>query len=109
MMNSACIQVTQATSEDIDEAIRFVMAARAEIFPMLDSTVLPADLQRFAQVYVQGGAGAFWLARCAGQVVAAVGYLPYDHRFAQLDYQGVSTVEIAVSYTHLTLPTNREV
>jgi len=94
MMNSACVQITQATSEDIDEAIGFVMAARAEIFPMLDSTVLPADLQRFAQVYVQGEAGAFWLARCAGDVVAAVGYLPYDHRFAQLDYRGVRTVEI---------------
>lgn len=94
MMNSACVQITQATSEDIDEVIRFVMAARAEIFPMLDSTVLPADLQRFAQVYVQGEAGAFWLARCAGEIVAAIGYLPYDHRFAQFDYQGVTTVEI---------------
>ena len=40
MMNSACIQVTQATSEDIDEAIRFVMAARAEIFPMLDLSLI---------------------------------------------------------------------
>lgn len=68
MINSACVQITQATSEDIDEAIRFVMAARAEIFPMLDSTVLPADLQRFAQVYVHGEAGAFWLARCAGRL-----------------------------------------
>ena len=38
---------------DIDEAIGFVMAARAEIFPMLDGCVLPADLQRFAQIYVQ--------------------------------------------------------
>ena len=94
MMNSACVQITRATGEDGDEAIGFVMAARAEMFPMLDSRVLPADLQRFAQVYVQGQAGAFWLARCAGQIVAAVGYLPYDHRFAQFDYRGVHTVEI---------------
>ncbi|AEF21760.1 GCN5-related N-acetyltransferase [Pseudomonas fulva 12-X] len=78
---------------DSDEAIRFVMAARAEIFPMLDSSVLPDDLQRFAETYL-GEAGAFWLARCSGEIVAAVGYLPYDHRFAQLDYRGVRTVEI---------------
>lgn len=93
-MTTSSVEIARATTAHIDEAIRFVMAARAEIFPMLDSTVLPADLQRFAQVYVHGEAGAFWLARCAGQIVAAVGYLPYDHRFAQLDYRGVHTVEI---------------
>ncbi|OLU18950.1 GNAT family N-acetyltransferase [Pseudomonas sp. PA1(2017)] len=94
MTATSLVHIAQATTEDIDEAIGFVMAARAETFPMLDATLLPADLQRFAQVYVQGEAGAFWLARCAGEIVAAVGYLPYDHRFAQLDYQGVRTVEI---------------
>lgn len=94
MTATSPVYIAQATAEDIDEAIGFVMAARAEIFPMLDSRVLPADLQRFAQIYVQGEAGAFWLARCAGEIVAAVGYLPYDHRFAQLDYRGVRTVEI---------------
>ncbi|UQY34212.1 GNAT family N-acetyltransferase [Pseudomonas fulva] len=94
MIDSACVQISQATREDVDEAIGFVMAARAETFPMLDSSVLPDDLRRFVETYVQGEAGAFWLARCAGEIVAAVGYLPYDHRFAQLDYQGVRTVEI---------------
>lgn len=93
-MSRVEVDIQRAGLADIDEAIRFVMAARAEIFPMLDATLLPADLQRFAQVYVHGEAGAFWLARCAGEIVAAVGYLPYDHRFAQLDYQDVRTVEI---------------
>lgn len=93
MTATSPVHIAQATAEDIDEAIGFVMAARAEIFPMLDSHVLPDDLQRFAETYL-GEAGSFWLARCAGEVVAAVGYLPYDHRFAQLDYRGVRTVEI---------------
>ncbi len=93
-MTTSRIEIARASTADIDEAIRFVMAARAEIFPMLDKSVLPTDLQRFAETYVQGEAGAFWLARCAGDIVAAVGYLPYDHRFAQLDYRGVRTVEI---------------
>lgn len=93
-MSQAEVDIQRAGLADIDEAIGFVMAARAEIFPMLDSSVLPADLQRFAETYVKGEMGAFWLARCAGEIVAAVGYLPYDHRFAQLDYRDVRTVEI---------------
>jgi len=93
-MTTSLIQIARASSADGDEAIRFVMAARAETFPMLDSSVLPEDLQHFAETYVQGETGAFWLARCDGEIVAAVGYLPYDHRFTQLDYHGVRTVEI---------------
>ncbi|WP_036986901.1 GNAT family N-acetyltransferase [Pseudomonas sp. URMO17WK12:I4] len=93
-MTTPRIEIARASAADSDEAIRFVMKARAEIFPMLDGSVLPDDLQRFAETYVQGEAGAFWLARCASEIVAAVGYLPYDHRFAQLDYRGVRTVEI---------------
>ncbi len=92
-MTTPHIEIARAGTADTNEAIRFVMAARAEIFPMLDGCVLPDDLQRFAETYL-GEAGAFWLARCAGEIVAAVGYLPYDHRFAQLDYRGVRTVEI---------------
>ena len=93
-MSPVEVAIQHAGVADIDEAIGFVMAARAEIFPMLDARVLPADLQDFARVYLSGDCGAFWLARCEGKIVAAIGYLPYDHRFAQLDYRGRRTVEI---------------
>lgn len=86
--------ITRVQRHDVDEVIDFVMAARAEIFPMLDARVLPADLQDFAQVYLGDGGGAFWIARSEGAIVAAIGYLPYDHRFGQLDYRGLRTVEI---------------
>ncbi|TBU82125.1 GNAT family N-acetyltransferase [Pseudomonas daroniae] len=93
-MNTSPIHIARVQASDIAELVDFVMAARAEIFPMLDATVLPADLQYFEQVYLNGEDGCFWLARCDDEIVAAVGYLPYDHRFPQLDYAGRRTVEI---------------
>ena len=88
------ITVTEVTPSDIPGTIDFVMRARAEIFPMLDAGHLPDDLERFEQVYLQEHGGKFLIARHEGEVVAAIGYLPYDHRFSQLDYQGRRTVEI---------------
>ena len=93
-MSVPSIHIARVQLHEIDEVVDFVMAARAEIFPMLDASVLPADLQNFAQVYLGDAYGAFWIARSAGAIVAAIGYLPYDHRFSQLDYQGRRTVEI---------------
>lgn len=93
-MSTAPIHIVSAQASDVPELVDFVMAARAQIFPMLDATVLPVDLQHFERVYLSGEDGYFWLARCDGEIVAAIGYLPYDHRFAQLDYAGRRTVEI---------------
>lgn len=88
------IVITQATDADIPDILDFVMRARAEIFPMLDPLKVPDDLARFPEVYLSGEDGRFLIARHKGEIVAAVGYLPYDHRFAQLDYHGRRTVEI---------------
>ncbi|RRV04546.1 GNAT family N-acetyltransferase [Pseudomonas sp. v388] len=88
------IAITEATAADIPETLDFVMRARAEIFPMLDPLKLPDDLARFEAVYLSGEGGRFLIARHEAQIVAAIGYLPYDHRFAQLDYAGRRTVEI---------------
>lgn len=88
------IAITEATVADIPETLDFVMRGRAEIFPMLDPLKLPDDLARFEQVYLAGEGGRFLIARHAGEIVAAIGYLPYDQRFAQLDYLGRRTVEI---------------
>lgn len=93
-MSTSPIHIASAQASDVVELVDFVMAAREQIFPMLDATLLPADLQHFERVYLNGEDGRFWLARCEGVIVAAIGYLPYDHRFAQLDYAGRRTVEI---------------
>ncbi|WP_322364797.1 GNAT family N-acetyltransferase [Pseudomonas sp. Teo4] len=77
----------------IAEVVTFVDAARRELFPMLANAPLPNDLARFAETYLEG-AGHFLVARDGGRLVAAIGYLPYDHRFPQLDYQGVRVVEV---------------
>jgi len=93
-MSKSPIHIASVQPGEIDEVVAFVIAARAQIFPMLDARVLPNDLAHFQQVYLGGDDGHFWLARCEGEVVAAVGYLPFDHRFPQLDYHGTRTVEI---------------
>lgn len=88
------ITITEVQPADIPRTIDFVMAARAEIFPMLDASVVPADLADFEQVYLDAEDGRFLIACCEGEIIAAIGYLPYDHRFAQLNYAGRRTVEI---------------
>lgn len=92
------LSICEVTRAEIPETIAFVMRARAEIFPMLDATVVPADLAAFEQVYLNGDRGKFLIARHDREIVAAVGYLPFDHRFAQLDYIGRDTVEIVRLY-----------
>jgi len=67
------------------EVLRFVLQARAELFPKLSATGMPVDLAQFEAIYLQGD-GQFLLARDEGEIVAAIGYLPYDGRFPQLDY-----------------------
>ena len=85
--------IRAVTTADIPEVLAFVLEARAELFPKLDATGMPADLAHFEAIYVQGD-GQFLVACDQGQIVAASGYLPYDGRFPQLNYQGEKTVEV---------------
>lgn len=85
--------IRAVTAADIPEVLAFVLEARAELFPKLDATGMPADLAHFEAIYVQGD-GRFLVACDQGQIVAAIGYLPYDGRFPQLNYQGQKTVEV---------------
>ncbi|GAO93405.1 hypothetical protein PSA5_11830 [Pseudomonas syringae pv. actinidiae] len=82
------ITITEVHPADIPQTVDFVMRARAEIFPLLDTVTVPPDLAGFEQVYLSGKDGKFLIARCDERIIAAVGYLPYDHRFPQLDYTG---------------------
>jgi GNAT superfamily N-acetyltransferase len=61
---------------------------------MLDGAAMPADLAGFAGVYSEEGGGRFLIARRGEQIVAAIGYLPYDGRFPQLDYGQRKVVEV---------------
>ncbi|MFP3526052.1 GNAT family N-acetyltransferase, partial [Pantoea sp. SIMBA_072] len=73
--------------------VAFVESARRELFPMLVAAPLPHDLAHFAETYLDG-AGCFLEARDDGRLVAVIGYVPYDHRFAQLDYHAERVVEV---------------
>lgn len=81
------------TATEIPEVLTFVQQARAELFPKLSASGLPADLACFEAVYLRGD-GRFLVARVDGLIVATIGYLPYDGRFPQLDYRGRKVVEV---------------
>ena len=98
MPTSTCT-LHRVTAEAVDEVCAFVDQARRELFPQLIDAPLPADLARFERTYVTGP-GCFLVARDQEQLVAAIGYLPYDHRFAQLDYHARHTVEIVRLFVH---------
>jgi GNAT superfamily N-acetyltransferase len=87
------MDVQVVTASDIPEVLEFVLQARAELFPKLRATGMPSDLAHFESTYLHGD-GRFLIARDKGQIVAAIGYLPYDGRFTQLNYQGRKTVEV---------------
>ncbi|MDE1164561.1 MAG: GNAT family N-acetyltransferase [Pseudomonas sp.] len=93
-MHSPDIVITPVSHPDIAATQAFIMEARAQLFPLLDPSVLPADLAAFASTYLAPGRGRFLIARAHGDIVAGIGYLPYDHRFEQLDYQGQRVVEV---------------
>lgn len=87
------VELSTVSTGQTDEALAFVQQARAELFPKLSANGLPADLANFERVYLDGE-GCFLVARHQGQIVASIASLPYDHRFAQLDYRGLKTVEV---------------
>lgn len=95
--------IQTVTTDDIPEILTFVLHARAELFPTLSAGGIPDDLARFEAIYLHGD-GQFLIARAGGQIVAAIGYLPYDGRFPQLNYQGLKTVEVVRLFV---LPTLR--
>lgn len=79
--------------EAVAEVVTFVDSARRALFPLLANSPMPKDLAHFEATYLDGG-GHFLEARDQGRLVAGIGYLPYDHRFRQLDYHGKHVVEI---------------
>lgn len=93
-LSSHPIQITEVQLHEIPDVVDFVMQARAGMFPMLDATVMPDDLKHFANTYLNARHGRFRIARQGHRLLGAIGYLPYDGRFSQLDYQGLEVVEV---------------
>ncbi|WP_296258179.1 MULTISPECIES: GNAT family N-acetyltransferase [unclassified Pseudomonas] len=91
---SHAIQITDVQPADIPEVVGFVMQARKAMFPMLDPAALPDDLRHFQRTYLESEGGRFFIARLAGKLIGAVGYLPYDGRFAHLHFGARHVVEV---------------
>ncbi|HKS11657.1 MAG TPA: GNAT family N-acetyltransferase [Pseudomonas sp.] len=76
-----------------EEIVAFTNTARRDLFPKLANSPVPDDLARFPEVYLDGP-GCCLTVRDHGALIAVIGYLPYDHRFPQLDYRGAKVVEV---------------
>lgn len=87
------ITLQPVSPAQVDDVVAFVDTARRALFPALADAPLPADLAHFGATYLEGE-GHFIVACNGGQLIGAIGYLPYDHRFPQLDYRNGRTVEV---------------
>ncbi|VUC29263.1 unnamed protein product [Clonostachys rosea] len=90
--------IRRATRNQIPEIVKFVMASRAKTFPGQGQTTLP-DLAHFQETYIEHRDGCFLTAHGEDdQIVAAIGYLAYEPRFAQLDLGHDRVVEVVRLY-----------
>lgn len=96
------ITIQPAAPDEISELVAFVMAARAEIYPMLDSSshseLAERELANFQKIYLDHPDGAFFTARANGALVATAAYVTYNHRFPQLGLEGKRIVEVVRLY-----------
>lgn len=82
--------------EEIVPIQSYVMDFRRELFPMLDNTIRPRDIEHFAERYVNHEDGLFLQAKDEnGRLMGVIGMMPYDYRFPYLDYTHQKTVEVA--------------
>ena len=85
--------IAAVTRADIPDVLDFVLQARSKLFPKLSATGVPSDLASFDEVYLRGE-GRFLVTRNEGQVIAGIGYLPYDYRFEHIEYHERKVVEV---------------
>ncbi|BAE58663.1 acyl-CoA N-acyltransferase [Aspergillus flavus] len=96
--------ICPATPDEIPAIVDFIIAARADMFSMLDPSLHLQKAQRelasFQQSYLEHPNGAFFTARVDGRLVATIGYVAYDQRFPQLDFGHERVVEVLRMYVH---------
>jgi GNAT superfamily N-acetyltransferase len=86
---SAC-SIQTVPSEAIDEYITFINDARSQTFPGRSLAPDNASLLRDGACFLE--------ARDGKELVAAIGFVPYNHRFPQFKYHDVRTVEVVRLY-----------
>ncbi|WYZ44814.1 hypothetical protein EsH8_VIII_000130 [Colletotrichum jinshuiense] len=94
-MDEDTITVLPATPDDASAIIDFVTKARVDMFPMLhanpdlDTQQAERDkeVEKLLQTYFSHSErhSAFLTARSNGQIIATIGYHPYDYRFPHID------------------------
>ncbi|HZG14560.1 MAG TPA: GNAT family N-acetyltransferase [Candidatus Bathyarchaeia archaeon] len=79
------MKIRAARKEHIEAVIDFVLPIRREVFPMLDHSHVPRDLQAFEHIYIHAQRSSFLLAHDEkGTIVGCIGVVPYDGRFQDL-------------------------
>lgn len=74
------------TSQNADEVLSFVNSARRQLFPNLPLSPDDATILRHGSCFLAAHDGK--------RLIAVIGYVPYDHRFAHLDYARLQTAEV---------------
>jgi GNAT superfamily N-acetyltransferase len=89
------ISIYHVGADDVAEILSYILDFRRKLFPMLDPTQVPKDLQVFEQIYLKNTAGTFLQARTGnGDLIGVIGMLDYDYRFPYLDIDVKKTVEV---------------
>jgi GNAT superfamily N-acetyltransferase len=83
-------KIRHVPPHSVDEIVRFINNARKGMFP---GRVLSPD-----NASLLGDGSCFLEARDGKQLIAAIGYVRYNHRFPQFNYHNVRTVEVVRLY-----------
>ncbi|KAJ0332529.1 hypothetical protein COL922a_011378 [Colletotrichum nupharicola] len=96
------IAIQSAKSEDIPAIVEFIKQARSVMFPWIDAESqnehAQRELENFSKTYLDNPNGAFLTAYGNGQIIAAIGYAPYDDRFPELGLGREGVVEFVRLY-----------
>jgi GNAT superfamily N-acetyltransferase len=89
-LSSSSWIIQPVSSRAAEEVVDFINNARNGMFP--GRSLVPDNTSLL-------GAGTCFLeARDGKQLIAAIGYVPYNHRFPQFDYHDTRTVEVVRLY-----------
>ncbi|KAH0427114.1 acetyltransferase [Colletotrichum camelliae] len=98
------ITIQTAKSEEIPAIVEFIKQARSVMFPWKDAESqnqhAQRELENFSKTYLDNHNGAFLTAYGNGQIIAAIGYAPYDDRFPELGLGCEGVVEFVRLYVN---------
>ncbi|KAL6916606.1 hypothetical protein ACHAPO_009144 [Fusarium lateritium] len=96
------ITICTPSPGEIPELVGYITKARAEMFPFLDQAssdqMAQKELDNFRKNHFDHLLGSFLTARSEGQLVATIGYVPYDGRFPFLNLEADNVVEVVRLY-----------